>query len=181
MKPYSKDLRTKVVEAYENGEGSLRTIAKRFSVSLNFVWLLWDSYRKTGSVEPKPHGGGQKPAIAGQHMKHFRRLVEKHNDATVKELRDMFYRRTGVAVSESTISRTVNRLGLTRKKKTLHASERDQDEALRRACEQFEGKMPEKDANKFVFVDETGGRPSGHDKNLRAGLSGSTGGGRTTL
>jgi transposase len=133
MKSYSRDLRTKVVDAYENGEGSLRKIAKRFSVSLNFVWLLWDRYRKTGSVEPKPPGGGQIPMIGGKDVERFRRLVEKHNDATLMELRDMFYHWTGVAVSESTIARTVNRLGLTtRKKKTLHASERDQNEALRR-------------------------------------------------
>jgi transposase len=91
MKSYSRDLRTKVVDAYENGEGSLRKIAKRFSVSLNFVWLLWDRYRKTGSVEPKPHGGGQIPVIAGKDVERFRRLVEKHNDATLMELRDMFY------------------------------------------------------------------------------------------
>jgi transposase len=131
MKPYSRNLRTKVVEACENGEGSLRKIANRFSVSLNFVWLLWDRYRKMGSVEPKPHGGGQKLAIAGKDVERFRRLVVKHNDATLTELRDMFFRQTGITVGESTISRTVKRLGLTRKKKTLHASERDQGETLR--------------------------------------------------
>ena len=156
MKPYSRDLRSKVIEAYEKGEGSLRAIAKRFSVSLNFVWLLWDGYRKTGSVAPKPHGGGQPPAIAGKHLERLRRLVVKHNDATLAELRDLFYRQTGIAVSESTISRTVQRLGLTRKRKTLHASERDQDEALRQARERFEKKMPELDAHRLVFIDETG-------------------------
>ena len=37
MKPYSTDLRQKIVDAYKKGEGSLRAIAKRFSVSLHFV------------------------------------------------------------------------------------------------------------------------------------------------
>jgi transposase len=35
--PYSEDLRWKVVEAYEREEGSMRVLAKRFSVGLGFV------------------------------------------------------------------------------------------------------------------------------------------------
>ncbi len=37
MKPYSLDLRQRVVEAYENKEGSLRRIARRFKVGPNTV------------------------------------------------------------------------------------------------------------------------------------------------
>jgi transposase len=37
MKAYSLDLRQKIVTAYDNQEGSLREIAKRFKVSLSFV------------------------------------------------------------------------------------------------------------------------------------------------
>ena len=47
----------------KTGEGSLRVIAKRFSVSLSFVWSLWARYKQTGSVEPKPHGGGRAVTI----------------------------------------------------------------------------------------------------------------------
>jgi len=35
-------------------------------VSLNFVWLLIERFRETGRVDPKPHGGGQQPVIAGK-------------------------------------------------------------------------------------------------------------------
>jgi transposase len=58
MKAYSDDLRKKIIRAYLNQEGSLRDLAARFSVSLNFVWLLWKRYQATGSVRPKPHAGG---------------------------------------------------------------------------------------------------------------------------
>ena len=58
MRPYSNDLRERIIQAYRNGEGSLRVLAKRFSVSLNCVWLLLQRFRDTGSVDPKPHGGG---------------------------------------------------------------------------------------------------------------------------
>jgi transposase len=35
MKPYSNDLRQKVVDAYKKGGGSMRKLARRFSVSLS--------------------------------------------------------------------------------------------------------------------------------------------------
>ena len=57
MKAYSNDLRKKIIEAYQRKEGSLRKLAKRFSVSFSFVWRLVKRFRKSGSVAPKPHGG----------------------------------------------------------------------------------------------------------------------------
>jgi len=61
MKAYSNDLRTKIIEAYQKKEGSLRKLAKRFSVSFSFVWRLVKRFRKRGSVAPKPHRGGLNP------------------------------------------------------------------------------------------------------------------------
>ena len=40
MKAYSIDLRQRIIEAYENQEGSQRALAKRFKVSLSFIWTL---------------------------------------------------------------------------------------------------------------------------------------------
>ncbi len=40
MRAYSTDLRQKVIDAYENQEGSQRNLAKRFSVSLTFIQKL---------------------------------------------------------------------------------------------------------------------------------------------
>ncbi len=37
MKPYSNHLRQKVIRAYNRGEGTLRTLAAQFSVSIDFV------------------------------------------------------------------------------------------------------------------------------------------------
>jgi transposase len=142
MKPYSDDFREKIVNAYRNGEGSLRKIAKRFSVSLNFVWLLIKRERETGSVSPKPHGGGQKPKIDGIDVIILRRLVKENNDATLRELRDLFYQETGIEVSVSTIGRTLVELGWSRKKKTFHATERDEDEDVKQARQAYQEQMP---------------------------------------
>ena len=58
MKPYSLDLRQKVVEAYSNKEGSFRRLAKRFKVSLSFIQRLIKRYREEGTIAPKTGGGG---------------------------------------------------------------------------------------------------------------------------
>jgi transposase len=53
MKPYSIDLRQKIVDAYSNQEGSYRELAQRFSVSFSFVKRLLKRYKDTGKIEPK--------------------------------------------------------------------------------------------------------------------------------
>ena len=153
MRPYSNDLRTKIVEAYERGEGSMRGLAKRFSVSLTCVWLLLKRYGETGKVDPKPHGGGQKARIQGEGSQVLRQLVREHSDATLMELRDLFRRRTGIEVSCSTVALSLKKLKITRKKKTLHATQRDKEEHVKARAEFIEN-MPNLAADKLVFVDE---------------------------
>ena len=60
MKPYSLDLRRRVLGAWQRGEGSQRQLASRFAVHLTFVRNLLRLYRQTGSIEPRPHGGGRR-------------------------------------------------------------------------------------------------------------------------
>jgi transposase len=96
MKPYSNDLRQRVIGAYHNTEGSLRKLAVRFSVSMNFVWLLLERFRKTGCVDTKPHGGGQPQKIQGEDLETLQHLVEQHNSATLPKLRDLFSDTRGI-------------------------------------------------------------------------------------
>ena len=63
MRPYSDDLRVRIIAAIERGEESWRQIARRFVVSVSCVIRLVQRYRETGTVQPKPHGGGQPPAL----------------------------------------------------------------------------------------------------------------------
>ena len=55
--PYSNDLRWKVVNAYQNGEGVSQEIAQCFSVSLSVVKRLWKRYQTHHDVEPARFGG----------------------------------------------------------------------------------------------------------------------------
>ena len=156
MKPYSRDLREKIIQAYRNGEGSFGDLAKRFSVSLNFVWLLWQRYLATGSVEPKPHRGGRMSVITQDRLEDLRQLVAQQNDATLQELRDRFQIKTGISVSRGTIARALKNLKLSRKKKTFHATERENDPEIIRERAAYLGQMPHMDAQHLVFVDEFG-------------------------
>lgn len=83
MKPYSLDLRQRVVGAYENKEGPLRRIARRFKVSPNTVQAWVQHFRQVGSVAPKPHGGGGTPRIDAQGREKVRQLVTEQSDATL--------------------------------------------------------------------------------------------------
>lgn len=156
MKSYSNDLREKIIQAYRNGDSSLRDIAKRFLVSLNFVWLLWQRYLATGSVDPKPHAGGQVSVMTQERLNVLRGLVEEQNDATLKELQERFHQKTGILVSRGTISSALKKLKLPRKKKTFHATEREKSPEITEERKAYIRKIPKMDVQRLVFVDEFG-------------------------
>ena len=117
MKAYSLDLREKILESYLNHEGSVRQLAKRFKVSFRFVWGLINRFRHTGSVAPKPHGGGNPARIKGSSLERLRELVAQHPDATLKELCDFLKTTCSIHASISSLHRALDILGLTRKNK----------------------------------------------------------------
>ena len=75
---------------------------------------------ETGSVSPRPHGGGNPALFAGEKLEQLRALVAEHSDATLEELRDM----SGVSCSVVTVHNTLKRLKLPRKKSRSTRSNR---------------------------------------------------------
>ena len=112
MEAYSTDLRMRVVAAYDRGEGSQSELAKRFRMSERTIQRLLRRRRQTGSVAPKPHGGGQKPKVRGAKEELLKRVVAQSPDASLDELRD----RCRVNGSRMCIFRALQRLNITRKK-----------------------------------------------------------------
>jgi len=138
MEPYGLDLRARIVEAHKNREGSVRELAERFAVAPNTVQNYLTLYRTTGSVAPRPHGGGVPPKIDERSLEQVGMLVEKMSDATVNELADEFSRRHHIAVGRSTMDRALGRLNVTRKKNAAcdragHGEVRREASRLRRA------------------------------------------------
>lgn len=116
MKPYSNDLRQKIVDCYENKEGWIRQLAKRFKVSPDCIRRLLKSYYTEGTIEPKSYTRGSKPLLQSQHLEVLTTLVEEDNDATLPQLAQRLEAQTNLKVSGSTISRGIKKLNLTRKK-----------------------------------------------------------------
>jgi transposase len=110
MKPYSMDLRARVLAACDEGMGTAEA-AETFSVSPAWVRRLKQRRRETGSVEPRAATPGPKPAL-GPHADRVRALVRDCPGLTAGEYRD----RLGVAVAVVTVWRALRRLGLTHKK-----------------------------------------------------------------
>lgn len=117
MKAYSIDLRRKITETYEQESISQRQLAERFRVAPSFIYKLLKQYKEKGTLEPKSHGGGQSLKLTPEEIIILRELVEQKNDATLEELKAQLHEQTQVQISNSTISRVLTRLGLTRKKK----------------------------------------------------------------
>jgi transposase len=117
MKPYSLDLRQKIIETYEQEAISQRNLAKRFRVALSFIYKLLKLYREKGTFEPKSHGGGQSMKLSPENIIVLGELVEQKNDATLEELREKLHEQTQAEVSISTTSRVLTSLNFTRKKK----------------------------------------------------------------
>lgn len=113
---YSVDLRRRVIEAWQNQEGSQRRIAQRFKVSLSFVRNLLRHYRFNGQIEAKRRGGFVRPRIDGENLQVVQRLLEEQNDALLSELCTRLQERTGIVVSIPTMHRAVQRLRVSYKK-----------------------------------------------------------------
>src|SRR5207248_5920789 len=100
MRPYSQDLRQRVLDTVERRDGSLRQVADRFLVSISFVTRLLQAHRSTGSLKPKAHGGGHPAALGPGDLERLRELIRQRPDATLDECRQGL----GVDCSLMTIS-----------------------------------------------------------------------------
>ena len=117
MEAYSIDLRQRIVDAYKKAEGTAQELAKRFMVTRKTVYNYLTLERETGSVAPRPHGGGPEPKLDDAGVQEVRAVLNEKNDRTLAEVADELDARLKVHVSRSTVQRVMDRLGLSRKKK----------------------------------------------------------------
>jgi transposase len=106
------DLRERIAAACDEGTDTRMEIAERFAVSESWVRRLLQRRRETGSLAPKPRGGGQPSAFDAAAADRLRQAVAAAPDATLQELA----RASTVACSTSAVDRALRRLGITRKK-----------------------------------------------------------------
>ncbi len=116
-RPYSTDLRERVLRACEVGEESQAAIARRFEISESAVGSWLRQLRQDGRREPKPHGRGFASILYENDGAVLRSLVAAKNDATLVEYAQAFTARTGDEISPSSICRALQRHGLVVKKR----------------------------------------------------------------
>ena len=129
-KAYSDDLRRKLLEAYDRGDGSLRQLAQRFGVSAPYAWKISSQRRRSGQIERAEQRHGPRSRISPQVQASLRSLLRQQPDLTLAELQPRLQEREKVAVSSQHLWRVLQKMGLrlkkshsTRKSKTRPKSE----------------------------------------------------------
>ena len=101
--PTPEKLRQATVRAF-HGEGlSYQPIARLLGIGQATMSRVLCLHRETGSVAPRPSGGGNFSPIRGNVAAELKRLVAKTLDATVVELMHALTERTGVVTSRVSI------------------------------------------------------------------------------
>lgn len=113
MKTLSLDLRERILESYDEAEGTRQEVADRFRVSLGMVKKLLAQRRRTGEIGARHRHSGRKPKLAGPQHRAMRELLKAKPDLTLEELRA----RAGLACALPTIHRALAAMGLTYKKR----------------------------------------------------------------
>src|SRR5919202_3361502 len=115
MKPYSKDLRLKVLEALDRGMPR-REVAQIFGISMPTIKRWLKRRRETGELAPRPSPGP--PARKGMALEQaLPAQLQSNPDFTLEEHRELFEETHGISVSTASISRAFERLGLPLKKR----------------------------------------------------------------
>jgi len=113
MKPYSEDLRRRIVRAVEGGT-SKSAAARLFGVSLSSVKRYLRIAQRGVSLVPRK-GGGRPPKTDQTAEKLLEEDVKERTAATVSARHRFLEQITGKALSDSTVKRLLKRLGFSQK------------------------------------------------------------------
>src|SRR5215210_8445575 len=110
MKPYSEDLRVRIVRALQEGGMSKSAAARLFDVSLSSVKRYARIADRGASLAPRK-GGGRVPKADEATRKLLEADVEERPAATVSERRRFLQSAMGKSLSASTVKRLLKRMG----------------------------------------------------------------------
>lgn len=109
------DLRKRVLAAWRSEDLTYEALAERFGVGRATISRWKRLYRETGSVEPRPHGGGRQRAITREQETEVERWVKAHPDWTEREYQAALAGQ-GIVASRATVGRVIRSLGYSVKK-----------------------------------------------------------------
>jgi len=112
-KPYSQDLRERVIAAVDDGH-TRDEVAAMLKIGTATVERYIRRRRRTGSLKPAKFGGYRRHKLE-EHTKEVRELVDAEPDQTLRELCEKLAG-LGIKVSKSALDRFLKASGLTYKK-----------------------------------------------------------------
>jgi transposase len=114
MRPYSLDLREKIVESVKKGVPKSET-ARRFGVDRATVKRYCRQLHERGTLKPRK-APGKRSKLDEKAMRLLAKDLQQRPWATHSQRGEFLFALTGVRVSEATVCRAVGRLRRSRKK-----------------------------------------------------------------
>ena len=96
---YSNDLRRKLLEAHEHGQGTLEELAEEFGVSLGFAKKISAALRRTGRMERSEQRHGRPNQVTPLVQERLREWLREQPDRTLAELQQQLREQSHVSVS----------------------------------------------------------------------------------
>ena len=149
---YSIDLRMRVIAAMQAG-ATCRAVAASFDIAPSTAWKWNRAYSRSGSVGPARIGGYLRSALE-PHGAWIREQVRARLGITVRELARRVSERLGLSVGRDAVWRFLKRCGLSFKKMTRVADERERPDVKRR-WERWMRHQGQIGPERLVFLDET--------------------------
>lgn len=114
----SKELREKIVSAYERGAGTIPEVADIFGISERSVARYLQIKRETGDLTPLPLPG-RPPILTDTNLIIIKQIVLSDRDGKLDEYCRAFYSKTGISVTIVTMHNACKQLNLRRKKRVF--------------------------------------------------------------
>lgn len=150
MKAYSYDLRVRIYNF--SLMHTIRKTAEIFSVSPSTVNLFRKLFAETGSLKPRAPLYDRPYLITPEGETFLQLLIAQEVDLTLEEIRYRYESVFGILVSIGTMYNTLERLNISRKKKTFYAPRKSTAKAKEEYFEKLKTIPPEK----RFYLDETG-------------------------
>ena len=83
----TQQVRQRAIEAYRSGKGTQQHIADMFGIGLRTFARWWNQFQYHGQTAPRPRGHNP-PALNEKEMKALDKLIQKHPDLTLAQMRD---------------------------------------------------------------------------------------------
>ena len=114
MRPYSEDLRARIIAAKKAGE-SCQNVAERFAVDVRTVERYWERYREKGHCQTEQIGGHRRSRLHG-HEETVASWIAAQPSMTLREISERCQQELGITLTVSALWHRLKAMDLAFKK-----------------------------------------------------------------